>query len=141
LSPDGHLVGIGVGHGTDRDIMLLELSAGRQPQSLIATTARELEPQISADGRWIAYVSDESGRNEIYVRPFPRVEGGRWQVSTRGGLFPRWHPKGGELFYLEEGSLMAIEIAGEGAFRSGVPARVFDGRCSIRVRPESWFWC
>ena len=127
LTPDGHLVGIGFGPGTDRDILMVELSADGQAQPLIATKARELEPQVSADGNWIAYVSDESGRNEVYVRPFPEVAGGRWQVSTRGGLFPRWHPMGGELFYVEESSLMAVEIADEGGFRSGVPERLFEG--------------
>jgi serine/threonine-protein kinase len=127
LSPAGHLVGVGFGLATDRDIVSLQLSAGSQPQALVATTARELEPQISSDGNWIAYVSDQSGRNEVYVRPFPNVGDGRWQVSTRGGLFPRWHPMGGELFYLEESSLMAVEVAGEGVFRSGVPERIVDG--------------
>jgi serine/threonine-protein kinase len=127
LSPDGHLVGIGFGRGTDRDILMLEPSTRGQPQPIIATNARELDPQISADGRWIAYVSDESGRNEIYVRPFPEVEAGRWQVSTRGGLFPRWHPKGRELFYLEGSSVMAVEIVGKSEFQGGVPARVVDG--------------
>ena len=48
-------------------------------------------------------------------------------MSTRGGLFPRWHPMGGELFYIEESSLMAVEIADEGGFRSGVPERLFEG--------------
>jgi serine/threonine-protein kinase len=127
LSPDGHLIGVGLRQRADRDVMMVELATGGEPRPIIATSAWELEPQVSPDGRWIAYVSDESGHNEIYVRPFPDVEEGRWQVSTRGGLFPRWHPSSRELFYLAGSSLMTVEIAGEEALRSGEPSPVTEG--------------
>jgi eukaryotic-like serine/threonine-protein kinase len=69
-------------------------------------------PAISPDGRWIAYTSDESGRAEVYVRPFPDVERGRWQVSRDGGSKPLWSHDGREIFYLGlNRALMAAEVA------------------------------
>jgi len=82
---------------------------------------------FSPDGRWLGYVSDESGRNEIYVRPFPKVEEGKWQISTDGGVEPRWAPNGGELFY-RTGSgrqMMAVDITTEPTFRAGSRSLLF----------------
>ena len=62
---------------------------------------------VSPDGKWIAYVSNETGINEVYVRPFPEAAGGKWLVSADGGSSPRWSPVGGELFYLRGQRLMA----------------------------------
>ena len=67
---------------------------------LLDGPASEGSPTVSPDGRWLAYSSDESGIYEIYVRPFPDVDAGRWQVSTAGGIHPQWSPDGRELFYL-----------------------------------------
>jgi hypothetical protein len=66
--------------------------------------------KFSPDGRWIAYQSDESGRSEIFVAPFPRP-GGKRLISTSGGSFPRWRADGKEIFYLANGTLMAAEVA------------------------------
>lgn len=75
----------------------------------------ELNPAFSPDGRWLAYTSNESGTNEVYVGPFPGG-GGKWQVSRRGGSQPRWRGDGKELFYLAADSkLMAAEIKEKGA--------------------------
>jgi serine/threonine-protein kinase len=99
--------------------------------------------EISPDGRWMSYQSNESGRWEIYVRPFPDVNSGRWQVSTMGGTQPLWARNGQELFYVAlDGTLMraAIERAPAGpqsggqalpqsggqAWRAGTPAKLFD---------------
>jgi hypothetical protein len=71
------------------------------PVPLVASEFTELHPAVSPDGRWLAYASNESGANEVYVRPFPGTAGGRWQVSTGGGEQPRWAPGGRELFYLD----------------------------------------
>ncbi len=68
-------------------------------EPLIQTSFSETQPEISPDGHWLAYVSNESGLNEIYVRPFPNVNGGRWQLSTAGGNRPAWARSGKELFY------------------------------------------
>jgi Tol biopolymer transport system component len=67
---------------------------------LLTSSAREVSPALSPDGRWLAYSSTESGTAEIYVRPFPEVASARWQVSTSGGSEPLWAHSGRELFYL-----------------------------------------
>ena len=95
-----------------------------EPQPLIHTNAAELNADISADGHWIAYQSNESGQWEVYVRPFPNVDGGRWQISSAGGTRPRWARSGRELFYLDgNGLLNAAPVRISGAsFEAGVPA-------------------
>ena len=82
-------------------------------------------PQISPDGRWMAYMSDESGQNEVYVRPFPEVNKGRWQVSTGGGKSPLWSPNSRELFYLSSDSVMAVTVQTEPTFSLGTPKTLF----------------
>jgi eukaryotic-like serine/threonine-protein kinase len=86
----------------------------------------QLDPQVSRDGRWMAYQSDETGRFEVYVRPFPDVDAGRWEVSTAGGTSPRWSPDGRELFYFDGAGLAAVRVSADGPFAAGAPARLFD---------------
>jgi Tol biopolymer transport system component len=84
--------------------------------------------QVSPDSRWMAWVSGESGKGEVYVRPFPPSDGrsGQWQVSTAGGGMPRWRADGKELFYIAADSkLMAVDITTGTAFQSGVPHALF----------------
>ena len=69
----------------DFDIGILPLDGDCKPSLLLKEKYNEAQPRISPDGRWVAYTSNESGQNQIYVRPFPEIEGGRWQVSTTGG--------------------------------------------------------
>ena len=83
---------------TGGDLWLLPLEGDRKPSPLIATPAAETHGQISPDGKWIAYTSNSTGRNEVYVRPFPSGAGG-WQISNRGGDWPRWRRDGKELLY------------------------------------------
>ncbi len=131
-SPDGQFLAFhqqpSVGSSpTNRDILILPLEGERKPQSILQTQFNELAPVFSPDGRWLGYVSDESGRNEIYVRPFPKVEEGKWQISTDGGVEPRWAPNGGELFY-RTGSgrqMMAVDITTEPTFRAGSRSLLF----------------
>jgi eukaryotic-like serine/threonine-protein kinase len=75
---------------------------------LLTTPAQETSPALSPDGRWLAYASDESGTSEVYVRPFPDVASGRWQVSLNGGTAPRWARSGRELFYVNGGQEMVV---------------------------------
>ncbi len=86
----------------------------------------ETAPRFSPDGHWIAYASPESGRTEIYVRPFPGP-GGKWQVSTEGGTEPIWNPKGHELFYRGGKKLMAVEYEAQPSFSPGKPKELFEG--------------
>jgi serine/threonine-protein kinase len=69
-----------------------------EPKPFLNSPSNEMEPAFSPDGRWLAYESNESGNYEVYVRPFPGP-GGRWQISTGGGVFPGWFHNGKELFY------------------------------------------
>jgi Tol biopolymer transport system component len=78
----------------ERDIWILE--DGGEATRFLLTPAAEWAPTLSADGHWLAYVSDESGRNEVYVQPYPGP-GGRWLISTDGGTDPSWSPEGREL--------------------------------------------
>ena len=84
------------------------------PTVFLSTPFGEQEPMFSPDGRWIAYYSTESGRAEVYVRPFPGP-GGKWQISTDGGTFPTWSRKRGELFYASpDNHLMVASYTVEG---------------------------
>ena len=75
-------------------------------------------PALSPDGRWIAYVSDESGSSEVYVRAFPDVNSGKWQVSTDGGVMPMWADSGRELYYLDDNmGLVAALVDTDSGFR------------------------
>jgi Tol biopolymer transport system component len=96
--------------GTSRDLVLLPLSEDAEAAAFRETDADERCGDFSPDGRWIAYTSNESGRYEIYVAPFPGA-GRRWQVSQDGGLFPQWRADGREIVYTRQnGQLMAAEI-------------------------------
>ena len=86
----------------------------------------QFEPQLSPDGRWLAYQSDESGRLEVLVRPYPDVQSGRWQVSTAGGSLPRWRHDGRELFFLDGTALAAMPVPSGPAFTVGAARRLFD---------------
>ena len=97
-------------------------------EPLVQTVAIEFNPDISPDGRYLAYQSNESGRDEIYVRPFPRVNDGRWQVSTDGGTRPVWARNGRELFYVDlANTLTAVPVQTSGTtFAAGNPAKLFE---------------
>ena len=98
-------------------------------KALVQTPFIEHNAEISPDGRYLEYSSNESGRFEIYVRPYPQVDSGKWQVSTDGGSRGAWARNGQELFYIDRGTLMAVPVQTSGAtFRWGNPVRVFDER-------------
>jgi len=81
------------------DIYAFRFGVDSAPRPLLAGRFNESQPALSPDGRWLAYVSDESGREEVYVVPFPNTDAGRWQISSAGGREPLWNPNGRELFY------------------------------------------
>jgi eukaryotic-like serine/threonine-protein kinase len=128
FSPDGsRAVFTEVIPRTGEDIMMLSLEGERRIQPLIQTPFAERNPAISPDGRWIAYESNESGHEEIQVRPFPNVQEGRWEVSSGGGTDPVWRGDGKELFYRHYGSVMAVAVQTEPTFSAGTPIRLFEG--------------
>jgi serine/threonine-protein kinase len=106
--------------------MLLPLVGDRRPQPLVQTSYDELNPEFSPDGRWLAYESNESGRYEIYVRPFPNITGGRWLISTSGGTRPLWARNGHEIFYESSGALMRVPVMTGSTFAAGTPSKLFD---------------
>jgi dipeptidyl aminopeptidase/acylaminoacyl peptidase len=110
------------------DIWMLSIKANRERKPLLQEKYAEFQPKISPDGRWMAYTSDESGKNEIYVRPFPDVDsGGRWKVSSGGGSSPLWSPDGRELFYRNGDATMAVEVVTEPTLKHGNPKTLFRG--------------
>jgi eukaryotic-like serine/threonine-protein kinase len=114
---------------TAADISLLRLDrqGPRHTQALISTSFEEINAELSADGRWLAYQSNESGRNEVYVRPFPNVDGGRWQISTGGGSQSLWARSGAELFFLDSSNnLMSVAVRTNPTFIASSPTKVLD---------------
>ena len=110
---------------TMRDIWILTLNGEHQTVPMISTAYDEHSPFFSPDGRWLAYVSDESGRSEVYVQSYPAGRG-RWLVSTSGGTEPVWSADGTELFYRSGDAMMAVSVRTEGEFAAGAPSMLFD---------------
>jgi len=116
------------GQGAGFDLWFLERKedgSGWEPRPLLQTPADEIMPKISPDGRYVAYVSNESGQQEVYVQPFPE-SGHRVTVSTNGGTAPRWSRDGRELFYVEGQTLVAVSVSTEGALTVGEATRLFE---------------
>jgi serine/threonine protein kinase len=126
-SPDGRFIlYFSAGANTKSDIWVLPLEGDRKPYPLLQTEFAETGARFSADGRWVAYVSNETGTPEVYVREF-QGSGGRWRVSTGGGNSPRWRRDGKELFYASGGKLMAVDVKASGSsFEPGVPKLLFE---------------
>jgi hypothetical protein len=94
-----------------RDILAARPGVDGSVISLMAEAYDEEQPTLSPDGRWLAYVSTETGSEEVFVRPFPDVNAGRWQVSTDGGIMPLWAHSGRELFFVQpNNALIAVEV-------------------------------
>jgi hypothetical protein len=113
------------------DLWLLPTFGEKKPTPLLVTPFSESEGRLSPDGKWFAYRSDESGRKEVYVQPFPPT-GAKWQVSVGGGETPRWRADGKELFYVAPDYMRkAVEIKAAPGFEAGVPKDLFK-------TPNSW---
>jgi serine/threonine-protein kinase len=107
-SADGAWLVVAVGGRPSRDLMVMRLGTDSTLRPLLAESYDELHPSISPDGRWLAYVSSETGMREVFVRPFPEVDQGKWQISQGGGQSPLWGPDGRELFYRSDGSTIDV---------------------------------
>ena len=125
-SPDGEILSFSEAHPeTKLDIWLLYLEEQRRVEPFLQTEFDEEHPMISPDGQWIAYTSNESGRTEVYVQPFPN--GGRkWQISTNGGSGPRWARSGRELFYHEGPRMMVVAVETGADFIAGRTEFLFE---------------
>ena len=130
LSRDGEWIvlrvaGVGGVEG-GRDIVGLRPGRDDAMASLLTAEYDESSPDLSPDGRWLAYRSNETGEDEVFVRPFPDVQSGKWQVSTNGGMSPGWAHSGRELFYTDgSGQLVAAQISTDPTFRVESRERLF----------------
>ena len=146
-SPDGQLLAfIEIKPNTPTEVWVLRmgdpsLRSGQAPSAgsaqvrkaqlfLQQTQFTEEAPQFSPDGRWLAYISDESGRREVYVQPYPGP-GGKWQISTEGGREPVWNRNGRELFYRIGNKMMAVDISTQPSFAAGKPRMLFEGQFAL----------
>jgi serine/threonine protein kinase len=143
-SPDGRFILYRTpGWKTRADVWVLPLFGDRKPFPLLQTNFAETWARFSPDGRWVAYVSDETGTDEVCVREF-QGSGDTWHVSTGGGSFPRWRRDGKELFYNSGGKLMAVDVKASGSgFAAGVPKLLFEKSVSsspsLNVRMAGYF--
>ena len=129
-SPDGKFIVYWVRDPkTASDQWVIPLTGDRKSFPILHSSFSERWAEISPDGKWIAYTSNETGRYEIYVTSFPNGEG-KWQLSTNGGSFPRWRADGRELYFLNNsslGKLMATDIRVTGSsLQPAVPRALFD---------------
>jgi eukaryotic-like serine/threonine-protein kinase len=129
ISPDGRYVAYGYldpNSGRGSDIYALPVFGARKPFPIVNTQFNEAVPAISQDGKWLAYMSNDTGQFEVYIRPFPGGEG-KWQVSTAGGFIPRWRGDGKELFFLaSEREMLAVDVRGNGtSVELGTPHKLF----------------
>ena len=116
-SPDGRVLYSTIGQ-------IRALSETGEATTLVESEGRVSTPRVSPDGRWIAYVSNTSGQNEVYVIPFPE-SGRRVTVSTNGGNSPVWSRDGHELFYVSDDRMMSVAIETVDGFRPGTPRELF----------------
>lgn len=124
FTPDGTTV-VFEQRGAGMDLGMLSLDGKRTSTILLDSEFAERNAALSRDGRWLAYQSNESGRFEVYVRPFPDVNAGRWQISADGGEWPLWNPNGDELFYRGPSGLMAQTFETDPTFTPGILTQVF----------------
>ena len=123
--------------GTQYDIWFLPLGEESEPRTFLNTRFNEYSPRFSPNGRWLAYVSDESGRPEVYLQPYPGP-GGKTQISTDGGSQPVWSREGDELFYQYGNQFMAVAIDTRGAFSASPPRLLFEGNYAVDGSPDRY---
>ncbi len=130
-SPDGKWllarIGGAIGRAGDRDIVGIRPGVDSAPIPIAANPGYdETAPSLSPDGKWLAYQSDETGRTEVYVRPFPNTDGGKWQVSVDGGQAPLWAHSGRELFFVDGArNMVTVPVTAGAAFQPGQPHVLF----------------
>jgi Tol biopolymer transport system component len=141
-SADGRFIAFAIQSSkTARDIWVLPLEGDREPFAVVQTAFEERDARFSPDGGWIAYQSNETGRNEVFVQPFPGP-GRNWQISTDGGTFAQWRGDGREIFYLaRDNRLMAVPVkldASAPAVDAGTPVALFPLRpgAAYAVTPD-----
>ena len=136
-SRDGSTIALGVTDGASFNIDLMRLDDPDHPIPFLHSRFNESAPALSRDAKWIAYVSDETGSNEVYVRS-TGAEGAKLRISTEGGREPLWSNSGRELFYRRDDALMAVQVSTAPQLTAGAPAKLFDFPSSIRDITRSY---
>jgi len=125
ITPDGtHLIFTEAGNNSGDDVMELQLNGTHGVRPLVRSSFSERNGIVSPDGRWLAYEAEDSGQSEVYVRPYPNVDGGRWQVSAGGGSRPLWSRDGHELFYIGRAEFLRVAVQGGASWVSTTPSLV-----------------
>ena len=139
-SPDGRtLIFSERNPETDEDIWILTVGgdARESPRLFLRTPFRETAARFSPDGRWVAYASNESGRDEVYVCSYPECQG-RWRLSTGGGHDPHWAPGGEEVVYRHEDQVLSARFSAEGRFSAAEPRLLFRGQYDPALSHDSY---
>ena len=119
----------------DANVHLLSLTGDQTVEPLILTPFDERNAALSPDGRWLAYQSNPSGQDEVYVKPFPDVDDARWQLSPNGGSHPLWAPDGSEMFYVAaDGNLMSVAVQTDPGFSASMPEVAIEGFEELKAR-------
>jgi serine/threonine-protein kinase len=129
---DGRILLLDESVDADRNILAYDSRSRAEPKPWLSTPYSESSAVISPDGRWVAYVSNQSRRDEVYVRPLSSDEEGLWQVSTEGGLQPIWARDGRQLFYRRGNATIAVSVATSPVFRIGASRTLFEGAFAQR---------
>jgi serine/threonine-protein kinase len=123
-SPDGHLVAFTEQIGANLDIRTIPLTGQKNEEPFLASAFNESGLKFSPDGRWVIYLSDESGRDEVYLRPI--AGGGKWQVSVDGATSCRWGHSGREIFFLKQDRAYVVPVALKPRVKIGKPQFLFE---------------
>ena len=134
VSPDGKLLAYTQGTATQSVLMVLPLAGKHTPRPLLPGPGNRAAAAFSPDGRWIAYVSNESGQNEVYVAA-ASGQGGKWQISSGGGAEPVWARSGRELFYRSGNKMMAAAVSTGTTFSAAKPQELFEADFAHRGGP------
>jgi Tol biopolymer transport system component len=139
LSADGRsLIFTNFDPTTKFDIWVFPFFGDRKPFPYLQTHAKEEDARVSPNGKWIAYVSDESGMPQVYVRTFPLESGSKWQISFEGGQQPEWRTDGQEMFYMTlDKKLMAVDVKTTATFQAGTPHLLFKTSASPNLATHS----
>jgi WD40 repeat protein len=121
------------------DHWVLPLFGDKKPFPLLQSKSRNSQPRLSPDGRWVACTTNESGAYQVVVQPFPDSSKGKWQVTSKRGMEPKWRRDGRELYYLGlDGKLMAVPVSGEDAFQAGPPVALFQTPSTLPAVPTAF---
>ncbi len=138
FTPDGKgVVYTGFAEDNSLDLWYLPLEGEKEPRLIVSGPDDQEGARVSPDGRYVAYVSWESGDTEVYLKPFPSGEG-KWQVSVNGGNWPDWSRRGDKLYYVEENDLMEVDVSTRPSLTLGTPQRLFTRQGSGVPLPFGW---